>query len=344
MKSRNLYLVVVLPALLFSAVTSTIFAQGSLTPPGAPAPTMKTLDQIESRTPISSIPTTISQSGSYYLTGNLTGVSGQNGITVTTGCVSIDLKGYALVGVTGSKSGILLSGAETNLSISNGTIRNWGEFGIYTPDGGPDNLFENIRVRNNGVTGIVSGDRSIIIACIASSNTQAGIEVGIGGICKDSIAENNGFNGFTLSNYAAISNSSSNGNGWLPGNPGAGFSLRDTTTIRDCRAYINHSHGIMVGSHAVVVNNTCNGNGRDHVSAAAAGIYVIVGGYGNKIEGNHVTGYHGIQTVTGGNLIVGNSGLGSSAYSSISAGNTVGPIVTGNNIGSDSNPHANYQY
>jgi hypothetical protein len=41
-------------------------AQGSLTPPpGAPAPTMKTLDQIEARTPISSAPFTISAPGSY---------------------------------------------------------------------------------------------------------------------------------------------------------------------------------------------------------------------------------------------------------------------------------------
>jgi hypothetical protein len=32
----------------------TLHAQGSLTPPGAPAPTMKSLDQVEPRTPISS--------------------------------------------------------------------------------------------------------------------------------------------------------------------------------------------------------------------------------------------------------------------------------------------------
>jgi len=31
------------------------FAQGPLTPPGTPAPTMKSLDQIEPRTPIASL-------------------------------------------------------------------------------------------------------------------------------------------------------------------------------------------------------------------------------------------------------------------------------------------------
>ena len=44
---------------------STCFAQGPLAPPGPPGPTMKTLDQIEPRTPISSLPFTISASGSY---------------------------------------------------------------------------------------------------------------------------------------------------------------------------------------------------------------------------------------------------------------------------------------
>jgi len=34
----------------------TVFAQGGLAPPGAPTPTMKTLAQIEPRTPISSLP------------------------------------------------------------------------------------------------------------------------------------------------------------------------------------------------------------------------------------------------------------------------------------------------
>ena len=56
----------------FNSQLSTLHAQGGLTPPGAPAPTMKSLAQIEPRTPISSVPFTISTAGSYYLTTNVT--------------------------------------------------------------------------------------------------------------------------------------------------------------------------------------------------------------------------------------------------------------------------------
>jgi hypothetical protein len=53
-------------ALLLSTINyqlSTCFAQGSLTPAGAPAATMKSLPQIEPRSSISSVPLTISVPG-----------------------------------------------------------------------------------------------------------------------------------------------------------------------------------------------------------------------------------------------------------------------------------------
>lgn len=76
---RNLFVALALLALsILNPQLSTAFAQGSLTPPpGAPAPTMITLQQIEPRTPISSVPFTITTPGSYYLTTNLYSPSGK---------------------------------------------------------------------------------------------------------------------------------------------------------------------------------------------------------------------------------------------------------------------------
>jgi hypothetical protein len=73
-------------------------AQGPLTPPpGAPAPTMKTLEQIEPRTPISALPFTISSPGSYYVSGDLVVVANQHGISIDASNVTLDLGGFELV-------------------------------------------------------------------------------------------------------------------------------------------------------------------------------------------------------------------------------------------------------
>jgi hypothetical protein len=88
--------------------------QGALTPPGAPAPVMKSLDQIEARTIVNSANTPgdgtnlfiISQPGSYYLTANVVpfrflGGTAKNGIEITANNVTLDLNGFAMQGAMG---------------------------------------------------------------------------------------------------------------------------------------------------------------------------------------------------------------------------------------------------
>ncbi len=89
-------------SLLLSASAAELFAQGPLTPPGAPAPTMTTLDQVEPRITVNATNTPgdadslykITQPGSYYLSGNLTGVSSKIGIEIATNNVTLDLMGF----------------------------------------------------------------------------------------------------------------------------------------------------------------------------------------------------------------------------------------------------------
>ena len=90
----------VLVAVSSFVISHSSFGQGALTPPGAPAPTMRSLDQVYGRTDARTALTnsgavTISQPGSYYLTTHIT-VSSGDAITIATNGVTLDLNGFTI--------------------------------------------------------------------------------------------------------------------------------------------------------------------------------------------------------------------------------------------------------
>jgi hypothetical protein len=122
--SRAFALVLLLPTLI--PQLSTCFAQGSLTPPGAPAPTFKTLSQVEPRYPISDFQTNLTLPGSYYLTTNLfSGANNNDAINIRTNVhdITIDLNGFTITSTNpagaSSPVGVRISNA-TNIVIRNG--------------------------------------------------------------------------------------------------------------------------------------------------------------------------------------------------------------------------------
>jgi hypothetical protein len=170
---------------------STSLAQGSLTPPGAPAPTMKSLSQVEARTLIATAPFTISQPGSYYLTSNLTVPAG-NAIDITTSGVTLDLNGFTIRSTAASATGygILINSSLRNITIVNGFIEGgvtnvagvysgsgFG-YGIYYSGGAPVNvLVSRVSVAGCLDHGIFVGSNNttVVESCIVRTVGGTGI-------------------------------------------------------------------------------------------------------------------------------------------------------------------------
>jgi hypothetical protein len=341
-----------LALLLLIGTSAALFAQGSLTPPGAPAPMMKTLQQVEPRIPISGPGFVITNPGSYYVTTNIISVSG-NGITIQTNDVTVDLNGFMLLG-PGSAVGIAVSAARTNIVVRNGTVRGWGTgIGAMLVEG---SRFEGLNISYNGGTGLRVGSFCTIYGCIAYTNAGLGLQAVEGAHIADCVVALNGQRGIEASLGADIRNCAARGNGREGIVAGGGsviasclveYSGRSGITIdrgmvTGCTARLNALSGIDAFIGCQIIGNHCTANGSG--VADSAGIKSTQGG--QRIEGNNVIGnMRGIGcNPSTGNLIIRNTANGNALDYDVVAGNTFGPIVTSGTIATNTNPHANYVY
>jgi len=284
---------------------------------------MKTLDQLEPRTPIRAgdLPLAIYAPGSYYLTEPID-FAGQNvnGITINSSNVSIDLGGFALrgpgasVGTTGS--GIKLTGDFTGISISNGSLEGWREKGCDLGLGTLQKI-TGITATYNGAQGIYGGNNAVVSQCVTA---------------------NNGMDGFALRTSGSILNCSSHGDG------GDGFNLAENCSINFSTAEISGGYGIQAASGASISNCSVNGAIQSGIFtepsvitacssqfSGATGIYSSGGcisnclAYGSLADGITMIG-NGVVSNCAAN---GNGGFGILAGASIR--------ITGNTCSSNSN-------
>lgn len=346
---------------------------GPLAPPAGPVgSSMKTLQQVEPRIPISAATTPgdadslykITQSGSYYLTADINGVSGKSGIEIDADNVSIDLNGFTVRGVTGAKSGIIDRTNEElpsafDVSIYGGVIESWPQHGVslYRTNGGrlhdltvrangygvrATGTFHlrNVKAMGNAWTGFETESGSVLTECTAADNHTGFL--GDGTIYENCIARYNRGTGFApsdcvLRGCTAEANSPSNIDAdrclitdCFVYTGEIGIEARYGTTVQGCFIYGASLCGIRASNaNTQIIGNRLTGCGAG--GAPNAAIHVPEFTDRAHIEGNTGTGNARGVYIQGTNCLVVRNSFGRPVQNHvnyiIAQGNRVASIV-----------------
>jgi hypothetical protein len=241
---------------------------------------MKSLTQIEPRTAITNTASlvTLSQPGSYYLTGNLTIGTG-DGIDITTNGVTLDLSGFTIASAAANATGngILLGSGLRNIKIIDGIIQggvtNNGSgvyggggfsFGIYYTGTTP----QNVLVSGLSVSGCLDygiylhNDNSTVVEAstvrtvggegIVASTVEncSALDCGGDGIYGDQVSDGRGQS--TGSSYGIFASATAQNCYGYSG--GSSYGMYVTYTATGCYGYSASS----IGLYALIAN-VCHG-------------------------------------------------------------------------------------
>lgn len=307
-------------------LSANLFAQGPTAPAAPPGPTMKTLNEVQPGTPISSIPITITSPGYYYFTTNLYHSSTGSAVVINSDHVTVDLNGFTLSGTTSGLSGI--DGQYNRyLTIRNGGVTTFSEYGVVV---GAQSLVEDMALTGCFAGLYGSGKANIAQRIFATSNITYGAAFGGSALIQDSRFERN-LVGAAIHDNTRVLNSVFNENvycglgpiafsasfGVIDGciasfNDGTGFLLDHHNVIRGCQAAYNGTNGFVVGNHNVL--EACSASQNEGTAGFVLSNH-------NTIRGSSSSDNQAAGTVAGNQLAVHESTFTRNAGHGLSAGN-----------------------
>ena len=342
-------------AFLIFNFSFTTFGQGALTPPGAPAPTMRTLDEIfqkagtsESRVDVLTLSSNatalhvITQPGSYYLSSNLVGVAGQNGIAISASDVTLDLNGFTLFGATNQTAILITIAALRDISVRAGRISGWG-YGVISI-GSPLNVVTSdlqITLVGGGFGyGISAGAGLRASRCLIQNQNPAG-----------------GF-GINCGNNSVIESCQLL-------RTGGGVLCGTNSVVRGCQVLDStNSFGIVSLGGSFIADNIIKGCGGGINTGSGGPIIVLqnlvqgcvnndaiyLASSGGRVENNQIIGNAGYGVTSGintsNNLVIRNVASNNSFgnYDNSNPKLLLGPLVTTSGVITNSNPWANFSF
>lgn len=371
-------------ALVAAAGSAIVAVAGPLNPPAGPvASTFKTLAEVEPRIAVNAANTPgdanslfrITQRGSYYLTGDITGVPGKFAITIASDNVTLDLGGFTL---TGGAMGVYVDAPpgvyRSNVTVRNGSITGCTSGGLNAkaadggvladltvqscPGGGisvgPFGRMERCTANYCG-WGLTGQPGARLSDCQANHNTNWGVQLLDGATIESSTASFNGFRGIdawsevTVRNCRVADNSENGIDGLdrcvvescvVQANLHHGVHVREGSAVMACTVQANGHYGIDIGSGRVTDCTVASNS----VAILFGGGIIATGTGGTRIEGNTLADQPiGILPVSGGCLVIRNDGRNvPNLIGPVAAVNSIGPIVSSQGAISSTNPWANF--
>ncbi|MEZ5980344.1 MAG: hypothetical protein R3F34_19325 [Planctomycetota bacterium] len=294
--------------------------------------------------PISSLPFSITEPGTYFVTGDLVAPDGEYGIVVAAAGVTIDLGGFTLRGGDDSQIGVLALSAE-NIVVRNGRLQSWEAAGILV---GVNGRIEHLSIL--ACDDAIFGARSTTVEDVhVAFATGRCIELAYGSIVRDSTiqASSGAELGLSLDESCTAENVVVSGSM-------IGISCGRACRVSSCSVsncddvgLVGESFAELLGVRALecgrglAVTDDCVV--RDCMVTGALGHAVEVLGERNRVEGNSVTGCAGGIRVAGKhNLVVRNMVFDSGLDYAVAPLNPTGPVLRDFSTIQSQHPQANF--